>query len=173
MATIGDNFEGSKFEKFSNGLTNKRIDDTTSKAYDIYNNKDLSKVDKLNKYTKLISDYRAEEKKNRPINAKPTLSLVNPVSNVSNGHVPSGYQTSTSPEGSGYQQSEFKSIVPSGASSILVEKQQNNPKQNNKKKQKQNNKKKQKQKQTKAKKVWNDWKKKQNNKKKTKQNKHK
>jgi len=145
IATIGDNNKGSKLEKFTNALTNKRIDDTTSKAYDIYNNKDLSKVAKLNEYSKLINEYRTEEKKNRSIATKPTLSLVNPVSNVSNGHVPTGYQASSSQGSMGLRKAIDK-----------FEKKANKANKANK-----------------AKKVWNDWKKKQNNKKKTKQNKHK
>ena len=130
IAMIGDEFKGSGFHKFTSGLANKKIDNITDKAGNVFDNNNLDKVGKWKEVGSIISNYRTENNKAKP------LSLIKPVSNSSNGHVPVGYPALSSSEGSGIN-SEFKSIVPTGSTSILLDKP-NNKNKNNKNKNKSN-----------------------------------
>ena len=120
LAAIGDQFEGTGFHKFTRGLTNKKINDTTDKISNVFDNAKLNKVGKWKEIGGIMKDYRAENNKAKP------LSFNNTVSSVSNGHVPIGYQASTS-QGSSAP-NEMKSVVSTGSTSVLVNKRKNRKK---------------------------------------------
>lgn len=99
LATIGDNFQGSGFQKFTKGLTNKKISETTDKAVNVFKNDKLNKVDKWKELGSLVKDYRESERKSNSLTNKP-------IANTSNGHVPVGYP-------------EIKSVIPNGSTSVI------------------------------------------------------
>ena len=138
---IGDEVKGSKFGKFTKGFENNRIEDKISKANEVFQNKDLDKVSKFNQFKNLITDYRSDEKERRK--NKP-LHLTNPVSTVSNGHVPTGYQAASAPIST--TTPEIKSVIPTGSKSsyetswLNQQKRKNKNKNNNKNKNKNKNK---------------------------------
>ena len=89
LATIGDNFQGSGFQKFTKGLTNKKISETTDKAANVFKNDKLDKVGKWKALGSLVKNYRESERKGNSLTNKP-------IANSSNGHVPAGYQATSS-----------------------------------------------------------------------------
>ena len=126
IGAIGDNVDrNSGFGKFARGLNNKRLNEATGKTFDMFKE---NKKNKLNEFGNIISDYRAENNKAKP------LSFNNTVSSVSNGHVPIGYQASTS-QGSSAP-NEMKSVVSTGSTSVLVNKRKNRKKNKRNKKNK-------------------------------------
>ena len=88
---------------------------------------------KLKHIQKLIDDYKKETKSN----TSNSLSLAtNPVSTISNGHVPVGYPTSSISSAS----PEVKSVVPTGStSSVATNKKKANNKGNNNNRRKRRN----------------------------------
>ena len=132
LATIGDQFEGTGFQKFTKGLTNKKISAATDKASNVFKNDKLDKVGKWKEIGNIMKDYRTESMKNKPLN------LSNPVSTVSNGHVPTGYPAASSQGAT--TPPEIKSVIPTGSTTYETSWAKNNNKNNNKNKPKNKNK---------------------------------
>lgn len=141
IGAIGDNVDrDSGFAKFARGLNNKKLGEATDKTYNMFKE---DKKDKLNEFGNIVSDYRASKAK--PKNKDLSLTI-NPISTVSNGHVPVGYQASTTPE--------VKSVIPTGSLGLNAKSALNKFNEKTKSKSKAKAKKK-------AKSQWKDWRSKQ------------
>ena len=132
VGVVGDNFDkDSGFGKFSRGLTNKRLDEATDKTLDVFTK---GKEGKMGQISSIIKDYRAAKK-----SKSKSITDTN-VANSSNGHVPVGYQaTSSQGETAPQTSTDAKSVIPTGSTSIPVEQQKKKQPKKNKNKQSKKN----------------------------------
>lgn len=83
---IGDELKGTKAGKFISGFTNESVSSKANKAYDTLANKGLDKTGKFLEIARQLKSYKTT----------PNQIQNSVLTNTSNGHVPTGYQATSS-----------------------------------------------------------------------------